>query len=439
MKRLLPFLLFLVALFPIPAAAQDNQPPPVDPNSAWGEVLDADGNIRYDNLTDLGVVTETPDWMQINLPFDMDIQLEAQYHIYQTPTGNIVVLPSATTLFFMALNPQESGLNDASGAYFSGGSGGAAAFLALFLQGVEVDGYVNAEEVAEAIISGELSFWSFGTGDILNILSSLLKASAGDCSGGDCALYAGILLYTPDFCFIVPGGCPEGAQLPSPPSDGNDAPSGPCQQPIVQPGPITLAARKTAPHSPLVVGQDPDDRGADVTFELRIEPTIYTWWLPIPQYDTVCRKWQSGDPTPNCKTDASLGYYNGVLETVLTGYRCEQHTETLREGIKWATFAASLSKESRDWILYGQLQIRYPGAYLHNPYFSWPGLASFSRYEGDTFVLPLSREGVQFADPGVWELMAFGWTSGTMVSPPRHFDLRGEPFKVYLKEVVIIQ
>ncbi len=115
MKRafLAIFCIAVIAVLAIPVHAQSQNPPD---QGVWGEVVDENGNILYGNLTDLGSQTENPDWMQVNLPGGLDIPLEATYHTYQTPSGNIVVLPSATTLFFMALNPDASGLSGASSA-----------------------------------------------------------------------------------------------------------------------------------------------------------------------------------------------------------------------------------------------------------------------------------------------------------------------------------
>ena len=63
MKRTLILLVLVILLaIPAPALAQ-SQNPPVDPNSAWGEVVDSNGNIRYSNLTDLGPVQKSASWM----------------------------------------------------------------------------------------------------------------------------------------------------------------------------------------------------------------------------------------------------------------------------------------------------------------------------------------------------------------------------------------
>src|SRR5258706_14065735 len=110
-KFLLIFTFSLIVIVS-PVFAQDGDGP-------WGEVVDADGNIRYDNLTDLGETHETVDWMPA-VPF---IDWQATYHEYLTPSGNLVVLPSATTLFFMAGNPHASRLNQADSSFGNGRRG----------------------------------------------------------------------------------------------------------------------------------------------------------------------------------------------------------------------------------------------------------------------------------------------------------------------------
>src|SRR4030042_3006039 len=105
--RSLILILVIISLivYPHPAAA--------DGESPWGEILNPDGSIRWDLLSDLGTVSESADWMDITLPGGMVLDLDATYHRYQTPSGNILVLPSPATLFFMAMHPVESGLASA--------------------------------------------------------------------------------------------------------------------------------------------------------------------------------------------------------------------------------------------------------------------------------------------------------------------------------------
>ena len=121
MKRFFLILVVLTLLIPSAVHAQGNDP--------WSEVFQPDGNLNP-NLIDLGVTTDHPDWMSVNLPFGQSIDLDANYHRYQTPSGNIVVLPSASTLFFMAMNPQESGLTSSYGS-LGNGYGSLITFLGL--------------------------------------------------------------------------------------------------------------------------------------------------------------------------------------------------------------------------------------------------------------------------------------------------------------------
>ncbi|MBK8781693.1 MAG: hypothetical protein IPO22_07760 [Anaerolineales bacterium] len=76
-----------------------------------------------------------------------------------------------------------------------------------------------------------------------------------------------------------------------------------------------------------------------------------------------------------------------------------------------------------------ELSIRYPEAYLHHPYFSFGG--SGCAWSG-------SKDKVQVADPGNWNMLMSGRTSGTPVSGPRTFS-RNSTFEVWLKEVVIVK
>ena len=119
-NTILALVIIALLAFPQPAAA--------DGESPWGEILNPDGSIRWDLLSDLGTVSESADWMDITLPGGMLLDLDATYHRYQTPSGNILVLPSPATLFFMAMHPEESGLANAESMLGDG-----AAILACWL------------------------------------------------------------------------------------------------------------------------------------------------------------------------------------------------------------------------------------------------------------------------------------------------------------------
>jgi len=429
MKRTLIFFA-LVILLALPAQVlAQSQNPPVDPNSMWGEVVNPDGTIRYDNLTDLGTIQQSANWMPSipgigNLP--------ASYHEYQTPSGNIIVLPTASTLFFMALNPQGSGLAQAD-SQLGLGSGmvlEAPGIIKGMLQGY-IDpatltslGYTNSDDFFADVIAGKTNLWTALGPNTLNFLRSLADPSISDLS-----LYTMILLYTPGDCSRIPGGCPQNARVPSPPSL---PPS--CSTTSVKSGAITVAAKKLAPLNPLVVGQDTARRGVDVIWEVTVGPTIYTYGVSVPVMGKVCVSWD-GKGTSNCTTSKGG---DGILQQVVVGYNCVQHTQIYPEGLKWVTPSASLSQTSRDWIL-NTLSIMYPNAYLHHPTFSFAGNPGTGSFQGNTFVLDFTQTHIQVADPGHFDLVVAGATTGTPVSSWRGFSKTGGQFPVYLEEAVIIQ
>ena len=73
--------LFPLLVFPAQVLAQQ-QSAPVNQSSMWGEVVDQNGNIRYDKLSDLGTVQQSASWMP-SIPGIGSLQ--ASYHEYQTP------------------------------------------------------------------------------------------------------------------------------------------------------------------------------------------------------------------------------------------------------------------------------------------------------------------------------------------------------------------
>ena len=78
---------------------------------------------------------------------------------YQTPSGNILVLPSPATLFFMAMHPVESGLSGADSMLGDG-----AAILAMLvgpslnseqLAQLATMGYTDPQAFFQAVIDGQ--------------------------------------------------------------------------------------------------------------------------------------------------------------------------------------------------------------------------------------------------------------------------------------------
>jgi hypothetical protein len=414
-------LLILLSSF-MPAAIAQGTTPPVDPNSAWGEVVNPDGSINYANLTDGGVVNQPADWMP-NIPLIGSIP--AEYHVYYTPSGNSIVMPTASTLFFMAANANASGFLAAASTLGTSGismvesdNGNVVGFASLGAffgalvgnQNIGLPTGTNTTDFFNDVLSGQANIWSLGPAGLMNFLTSLSLPSLADGN-----LYTYMLLYAPGQCASAPGGCSAEQlallttlTLTPPPTTVTATPPPPCPEPSVKPGIISASASQVAPPYPLVVGQDPDKRGVDVAFSASVGATIYTYYTQKPIYENVCE--------------------NGLCKDKITGYTCEKQTRSYPECIESASASISLSQDSREWIL-NELSIRYPEAYLHHPDFS---------FSGSGCVFSVSKQHVQVADPGNWNVQLSGHTSGTPVSAPRSFN-RKSVFQAWLKEVVIIK
>ena len=235
-----------------------------------------------------------------------------------------------------------------------------------------------------------------------------------------------LLVYTAQTCGLGPVGlcallssatAEQQAEQAPPPTT---APQ--CHAPVVKVGKISAGAAKISPMYPLVVGQDETKRGADVTFSVSVEPTSYTTWTAVPQYTTTHECNQKTGKCSNTK--------------VFTGWKCVSNVTWYRESVTSAHASASLTQESRNWIESGDLQIHYPGAYLHNPDFNLGG-GGGGGFRGNTYHWALAGN-IQVADPGEFGLSISGHTSGTPVHAGRGFS-GGGSFMAYLRETVIIK
>jgi hypothetical protein len=390
----------LFGTFPGYVLAQSQDP--------WAEVFDANGNL-VPGIIDLGVTTDHPSWMNVDLPFNQSLNLEANYHRFQTASGNVVVLPSASTLFFMAMNPQESGLNGSIGMVGNGyGS------LITFLGSVAGDSinwsalqqahpeYQQPGDFWNAVISGKENVWTWfsGWGFITNLLSM---------TWNDAALRSAYLLYLNGAknCASIPGGCSGVATPPPSPKLCPDT-AITVQQP-------TLLIQKTAPNNPLVVGQDTEERrGADVQVSVTIPPVIFTWYEPIYEERDVCRDPGNGQ-TPNCKQSESSKVDDGVSGKEKVFKECRQHVEHLPDAVATLQATASLSAASKSWIQSKLGQTHY-GAYVHQESFTLiPGIGTWSGGcdGGGTCRATGTALRIPFADPGTFDLKLRGMTSGT--------------------------
>ncbi len=406
MKKFILVLTLLALLIPSAVHAQEQNP--------WGEVFDSNGNLRSD-LTDLGVTTEHPDWMSVDLPFGQSLNLNADYHRYQTANGNIVVLPSASTLFFMAMNPQESGLANSVGM-MGNGYGGLITFLGV-VAGNNIDWgrlsaehpeYKSPDQFWGAVLNGQQDVWTYFSG--WGFITTLLQMS-----WNDTALRTAYLMYLngAQNCASIPGGC-SGVVTPTLPQPKI------CPDPTVSIQQPTLSIQKTAPSNPLVVGQDTENRrGADVIAKVTIPPVIFTWHEPIYEDREVCEPSAVVGGSPVCRTESFFK-------------ECREHVEHLPDAVASLQATAALDAASQAWIT-GKLGQTHYGAYVHQANFTLiPGLGSWSGGcdGGGTCTATGQALKVPFADPGTFNLRLNVVTTGTRfmgisITQPRQLNADG--------------
>jgi hypothetical protein len=421
---LLTLLTFSAMLMPIAAQAHTGE------TSPWNEVVDENGKIRFDNLTDLGVTTEDADWMDIQLPFGMEIDLDANYHRYQTPDGNIIILPSPLTLVMMATNPQASGLNGAT-SQLGTGAMAAAEFLGGLL-GNSIDWgrvssqhpeYTDPSQFWQAVTSGKANVWTFFAG--YEFLADLATLSYNDLN-----LRLGLLMYLNGAadCTQIPGGC-AGIITRIPTPDPSRTPVLPIQCPAatLSQGSPSLSILKAEPAKPLVIGQDPEKRGADVNISVTIPPVIHTWYQRVEVIEEVCRTALSGETT-NCTTAAGS---RGVKDEEVVGYECIQHIDRHEEKITNLTAQANLDAASRVWITTG-LAGKWYEAKLKRPNIGLiPGIGKYQTSCSGACTATALIERIPFADPGTYNLALEVQTAGTPLTRPRILKGSGT-LQVYL-------
>ncbi len=427
------FIAILVAFsLVIPVQAQnspdgDNPPPNT---TSWGEFFQSDGTLKP-GVIDGGEVSQPADWMPNLGPWG--ITMNATYHVYTAPDGSTMMTPTASTLLFMAINPEGSGLiNDNGevglGSGFAiqglgnlvGGNTTPQELISGIVQALSGNGItqVDADKFADAIINDQGNVWAFldPRGDTWNIFQQLLTTSLTDQN-----IYLLAMLY--NTCSDSPYGCPPElcqanpeacgfSPVPTPAVTQTPPPS--CPGPSVTQAQPSLSIAGLDPAYPLVVGQDKDKRGADVRASVSIPPVIYTWYEPIFETENVCR--DGSDGTPVCKKEKT---FKG----------CETHREVLPEQITNSRATATLSDASRNWIV-NDLGSQWYGAYVHSASFDLKRYGSPSTGCSGTCSFTLLAARVPFADPGVFNLLVSVNTAGTffngrLITNPRVLSQSG--------------
>ncbi|GAP06165.1 hypothetical protein ATHL_01011 [Anaerolinea thermolimosa] len=415
--------------------------------AGWESFFDQDGNLLPE-VIDLGEQKRQADWMpQLPdwAPDWADSLTQATYHAYALPSGETVLLPTTSTLFFMALNPKESGLIGREGEFFS-------SVLAMNVQGAgqilggnatgkdlvkgifELLNLPYTDELADAAINGEDAWSTYLKKDAQNIFGILRDAMTADKHN----LYLVALLY--GNCEASPVGCPPEllAAMNPPGKTQVGSPSAPrCPAPKVTQGQITGVASKTAPNYALVTGQDPDKRGVDLQFTLTIAPTVLEYYTLEKTSSKLCIS-PSGSivdtPPPVEKNCLPPNRYE-EKETE----ECVQHTRTFCEQARGIRATASLKQSSRDWIT-GELAEWYTGAHLIQPDWLWRQDQGQGGCDGsNTYRWTLTLPRVQVRDPGFYGMKITGETLGTPVSSPRLIDQPAGEFDVYLMMTSLIK
>jgi hypothetical protein len=412
-------LLFLLIAISSPVYAQEQNP--------WGEVFDESGNLRPD-LVDLGVTTEQVDWMSVELPFGQSLDLDATYHRFQTASGNIVLLPSPFTRFFMAVNPQEGGLAISVGMTNTG-YGSIISFLGLAAgdhlnwDKIQADHpeYRTPDQFWSDVVNGKQDVWTYFSG--WHFITNLLQMS-----WNDGIFYTTYLLYLNESqnCASFPGGC-SGIVNPLPPQTQR------CPDPQVEINQPTIVIQKTAPNFVLVFGQDRQTRrGADVQAIITIPPVIFTWHEAIYEDHEVCDPPLLVGELPVCRT-----------ETVFK--ECRIHVEYLPDAVASLQATAVLDGASQTWIT-GKLGQTHYGAYVHQANFSLiPGMGTWwGGCDGNgTCTATGQALRIPFADPGTFNLQVNGITTGTQfrgvrITQPRQLRALGS-LQVYVTLPALVQ
>lgn len=418
-----------------------------DGSSDWGNFFDADGNL-LPGVIEVGEVTKQADWMP-DFPAWTGLEMDASYHQYVAPSGETILVPSTTTLFFMAMNPRESGLVNANNQLGSGvgvgvelagiaASGNGPQFLSAVFQNLMGVNTVQAEKFADAAVSGQDAWSLFAPGtDISNLFNLLVQLSKDDRS-----VYLLALVY--ESCTNSPAGCPSELCTINPVACGlpataiplaSNTPAAPrtCPAPSVSQASPSLSITPSAPPYPLAVGQDPDKRGVDISGNVSIPPVIFTWFEPVYENVESCSALGFGQ-TSNCTRPNGQP---GVLESQRELKECKVHRENLPERINTVNARAEISPESRAWIV-NDLGSQWYGAYVHQAAFVLTRYGQLTNgcSGNGTCSASLQAMKVPFADPGTFNLTITAGTNGTywngqQITPPRILSGDGQ-LKVYV-------
>jgi len=420
MRHALPLIFIIALAVPSGTLMADEG---IDP----GEVWLPDGTIQWENLSYVGLITDPTDGIPL-LP-------EATYEQYLTPSGDIVLIPSPLTLMAMYAYPEQFTALQGGYGWTNAVGAGYGELLNQLLSGAANEAgaddfiaYMNTYENEADFYRDLLSFQGPAWTVSLYTTWQVVKHMISQWTDHGYLLYAwAMLLYDSSNCEVLPGGCPDGWEPPEVYG---------CQDPTIEQGPPVLSVQRVAPAFPLVVGQDPERRGADVRATVSIPPVIFTWYELVPVFESQCREAEAGEQG-RCKTAPEKTYLNGVWETVHVRDDCRQHVEVYPEPVTDLVVWARLSDASKTWIQETLAQ-RYYGARVKRAQIGLvPQMASWAGgCGGGTCTASALALGVPFEDPGTFELLLRVETAGTPVTRARSLFERGG-LQVYLARVTL--
>jgi hypothetical protein len=446
------FTLFM-SLIPAQAFAQEGETPDGDTSTEDSFMFtEEDGELNWDlsKLQPLGVVfTEPPEghfhfnisidtkWINGNLGVGM-----MSYYKFVTPDKKFVIVPNAYTTYVLAqeclmpfdVPPSEMYVNS-----LIWGPGYLGAYEDTVLG-------IDKEEVLDTLVSQPGSD-PYASRDLL-----LAALNPFDDSFNQGALFVpgGFFIYDcdpedPECAAYLRG--EEHEVIPP-------APVSTCGDPKIVDAEIHVTGELVDPPYPVVVGQDPNKRGADLLWRVEITPVIYTWYeTKEVGEETICRYVGSGGggggcPAPGSKYDRVLGadrWYSSMegndmwKSEKVPIIECIEHVEVYPVQLTSARTSANLSEESRDWIEHGGLQQRYPGAHLYIPDWQWLPPLYGNVLDNGMYVWEWTLEDIQFRDPGQYGMSVQGSIKGTPVTKPRVFNMEASGFSVWLYEATLTQ
>ena len=439
------FILMMVLAIVVPVQASTG-------TGGTSGLFDDNGNL-LPGVTDLGEQTITgADWMNLKIG---PIDIVPTGHEYVTTDGKTVFVPSTSTLIAMAANPDESGLSNTVGdisvydpiaaqaiwygATLGAISGNKDAQAEMASWGTTLLTMNVSDKVKQLIseydptnfandVNKDKTVWSLVNYDIITMVGQLLKTDVNDKD-------ISTLYLTYSSCSASPTGCannicklaPQEASCAAAASaavaKASTSYAG-CPASTIVPGTPSYSIYKEAPNDPLVVGQDPNKRGADVGYSAKIPPTVYTYYVAKPVYKTIRVCTVEG----GCGTTGASKKLGGrvVSATVLDHVDCEKHVEVYQESITGLGATASLSQESINWINDKLSAYYYRAHTLQTSFNLIPGLASASTYCSNKVCYASgSVTHIQFRDPGTYGLSLVVRTSGTPVTTGRTFSTAG--------------